>query len=69
MKGCLIRGWELTLLGFGGTSTLSRGETLPACWLYEPQPQRSVDGSEVYSSRGAVSTRAITVFVPGLLEL
>ena len=38
MAGFLIRGWELVLLGCGGTSTFSRGETFAACWLHEPPP-------------------------------
>ena len=34
----LIRGWELILLGSGGTSGLARGETLAARCLRGPQP-------------------------------
>ena len=41
MEGFLIRGWELILRGCGGTSTLSRGATLAARWLHEPQPIRN----------------------------
>ena len=33
----LTRGWELILPGCGRTSTLSRGETLAARWIHEPQ--------------------------------
>ena len=38
MEEFLIRGWDLILLGCGGTSTLARGATLAACWLHEPHP-------------------------------
>ena len=38
MEGYLTRGWEIIIPGCGGTSALSRGETLAACWLHEPQP-------------------------------
>ena len=38
MEGFLTRGWELILPGCSGTSALSRGVTLAACWLHEPQP-------------------------------
>ena len=38
MGGFLIRGWEVILPGFGGTSALARGATLAARWLHEPQP-------------------------------
>ena len=31
-------GWDLIHPGFGGMSTLARGETLAARWLSEPQP-------------------------------
>ena len=38
MEGFLTRGWEIILPGCGGTSALSRGATLAARWLHEPQP-------------------------------
>ena len=31
----MIRGCEFILPGCGGTSTLSRGATLAACWVHE----------------------------------
>ena len=38
MEEFMIRAWELTLPGCGGTSALARGATLAARWLHEPQP-------------------------------
>ena len=38
MEGFLTRGWELILPGCSGTSALSRGGTLAARWLHDPQP-------------------------------
>ena len=38
MEGFLIRGWDIILPRCGGPSTLSRGATVAACWLHEPQP-------------------------------
>ena len=38
MEGFLTRGRELILPGCGGTSALTRGVTLTARWLHEPQP-------------------------------
>ena len=38
MEGFLIRGWEIIFPGCDGTSALSRGVTLAARWLHEPQP-------------------------------
>ena len=38
MEGFLTRGWELILPGCGGTSAFTRGATLAARWLHEPQP-------------------------------
>ena len=38
MEGFLTRGWEIIIPGCGGTSALSRGATLAACWRREPQP-------------------------------
>ena len=35
-----MRGWELILPGCGGTSALTRGESLAALWLHEPQATR-----------------------------
>ena len=32
-----MRGWELTLSGCGGASTLARGATIAARWFHEPQ--------------------------------
>ena len=67
MDGFLIRGWDLIHPVSGANSTLARGATLPACWLYERQPirnQQSVIAMRVFTSCGAVSTS-----VSGLLEL
>ena len=41
MEGFLTQGWDLLVPWCAGTSMLSRGETLPARWLYEPQPTRN----------------------------
>ena len=57
--------------GCDGTSTLSRGATLAPPWLHEPQPiiNRSVGLAFPHSTPyGAVSTRGMSVFVPGLFE-
>ena len=66
-----MRGWELILRVYGGTSVLARGATLATRWLDEPHPanQQSPSGVGVSTARGAVSTRVISVFVPGLSEL
>ena len=55
--------------GCGGTSTLARGATLSAGWLYEPQPisDRRWEWG-FHTVRGGINW-GITVFVPGLLEL
>ena len=37
IEGFMIQGWELILPGCGRTSALTRGETLAARWLHEPQ--------------------------------
>ena len=34
-EGILTRGWELFLTGCFGASTLTRGATLEARWIYE----------------------------------
>ena len=66
----MIRGWELILSGCGGISALSRGATLAARWLHEPQPICNQPvGLRVSTPCGVVSTGGISVFVPGLLEL
>ena len=93
MEGFTIRGVDSILPGCGGASTSSRGATLAARWLHEPQPisnqpvglgfphrpkrYRPGGGYNVRSlidpagatPCGAVSTRGISVFVPGLLVL
>ena len=71
VDGFLSRGRDLILPGFGGTSTLARAATLALRWLYELQPIRNPWMAPVGVSTpcGAISTRRITVFVPGLLEL
>lgn len=62
--------WNPILPGFGETSTPAQGPTLPARLLCEPQPISDQPmGGGVSTSRRAVLTRGITVFVPGLLEL
>ena len=57
MEGLMIRGWEPVVPGWR--------------WLYSRAPanQRSTGGVGVSTPCGAVSTRGITVFVPGLSEL
>ena len=57
MEGFLIRGWDPIVPGW--------------CWLYSRAPanQRSARGVGVSTPIGAVSTRGITVCVPGLSEL
>ena len=57
MEGFVNRGYNLILTGWR--------------WLYSRAPanQRWADGVEVSTPYGAVSTRGITVFVPGLSEL
>ena len=37
IEGFLTRGWGVITPGCGRTSALSRGATLAACWLHEPQ--------------------------------
>ena len=44
----------------------SRSALVP---LLAPANQRSVDGGGIYTPCGAVLSRGITVFVPGLLDL
>ena len=57
MEGSMIRVWEPILPGMR--------------WLYvlAPTNRRSAGGAGVSTPCGAVSTRGIAVFVPGLLEL
>ena len=38
MEGFMIGGWEFIFPGCGGISALTRGVTLAARWLHEPQP-------------------------------
>ena len=69
MEGVLIRGWDLVLPVCGTTSTLARGTTLAARWLHEPQPiSNQPMGVGISTPREAISTRGISVFIPGLLE-
>ena len=42
MGGLLIRGGAIILRGCGGTSTLSRGATLAARWLHEPDQRSAI---------------------------
>ena len=77
MEGLLIRGWELILLGCGGTSTLSREETLAERWIHEPQPisnqplrlgfphhaERYRRGNPAFSSPGCWSCRDMEGFL------
>ena len=50
-----MRGWELILPWFGGTSALARGETLAARWLHEPQPIRNqLVAWGFYTARGGI---------------
>ena len=70
MKEFLIEGWDLILPVCGASSTLAQGATLAARWLHGPQPiSNQSEGFGVFTPRGAVSTRGISVFVPGLWEL
>ena len=70
MKEFLTRGWEIIIPGFGRTTALSRGATLAACWLHEPQPIGNQPGwVGVSTPYEASSTRRIFIFVPGLLWL
>ena len=57
IKGFMIRGWDAIVPEWR--------------WFYfrAPANQRSAGGVEISTLCGAVSTRRITVFVPGLLEL
>ena len=55
MEGFLIPGMEIILIGFGGTSTLSRGATLAARWLHEHQPiSNQIVGWGFYTARGDI---------------
>ena len=70
----MIWGWVRILPGCSGTSALARGETFAAGCLHEPHPISNHPvglPSAVGDSTpcGAVSTREICVFVPGLLYL
>ena len=38
LEGFIFRGWDLVLLGFGGTLTLARGVNLASRYVHEPQP-------------------------------
>ena len=76
MGGFLVRGWEIILPGFGGTSSLARGATLAAHGLHEPQPisnhpvgsgfphpaGRYRLGRSAFSSPGCWSCRDVEVF-------
>ena len=70
MEGFIIRS---ILPGCGGTTTLSRGETLAVRWLHEPQPtlasQLPASVVGISTPYGTVSTRGVSVFVLALLEL
>ena len=37
LEGFIFRGWDLVLLGFGGTLTLARGANLASRYVHEPQ--------------------------------
>ena len=55
LAGFLIRGWELILPAFGGTSALARGATLTARWLHEHQPiSNQLVGRGLYTARGGI---------------
>ena len=69
MEGYLIRGSELNLPGCGETSALAPGATLAARGLMSPSQSAISSWGGVSTPRGAVSIRAVSVFVPGLLEL
>ena len=59
------------LPGCGRTWTLSKGATLPAHWLYEPQPtnyQQSADGGGVSTPFWEELIRVIIISVLGLLR-
>ena len=62
--------WDLIFPGCGVTSTLPNGKHFAVHWLYEPRSnQQSVNEDGVSIPCGAVSTREIIAFVPGLLDL
>ena len=77
MKEFLTRGWEIIIPGFGRTTALSRGATLAACWLHEPQlisnqpvglgfPHPAVryrPGGSAFSSSGCWSCRDMEDFM------
>ena len=63
MKGFLIRGWDYILPGCGGTWTLSRGGTLDARRLHEPQSKSNQPVGLGFPHRAV--TRVVSVFVPG----
>ena len=54
MEGFLIRRRDPIIPRCGGTWTLSRGATLAACWLYEPQPIISQWGWCFHTVRGDI---------------
>ena len=69
MEGFMTRGWKRILPGCGGTSTLAREATLAASWLHEHQTISNQPCGLVSTPCGAVSTRGICFYFPGLLEL
>ena len=67
-----MRGWELILPWFGGTSALARGETLAARWLHEPQPIRNqLVAWGFYTARGGIDPgdRRFRPRVVGVVEI
>ena len=70
MEGVVTRGCDLILPGCGWTPTLALGAAIAARWFCDPQQiSNPLNESGVSAPCGGVWTRAITVAVPGLLEM
>lgn len=56
---------------YGGISTFVSKRYLTARWLHEPQPigKQPINGVEIFTPCGVVSTRGVRVLVVGLLKL
>ena len=66
----VTRGCEVILPGCGGTLALSRGATLAARWLHEPQPiSNDLVGLGLAHPAGRYGPEENCGFIPGLLEL
>ena len=69
MEGFMIRGWQLSFPGAAVPLRYSVGHLSRRAGSMSPANYKSVSKISVSTHRGAVSTRGISVFVPGLLEL